>query len=112
MCVVAIPGGADRPEDLTLDDLGETDDCVQGGTQLVAHGGKELGLGAVGGLRLVSGEAQAVLVPAERGGPLLDPLLQALARLAERGVLRLDPFVVVAKGAVLLFDDSIGAAHN
>src|SRR3546814_3425749 len=48
--VVAVVVAADRPEDLLQDELREADDGVQRRAQLVAHGGQEVALGAVGHL--------------------------------------------------------------
>ena len=49
--IVQIARVAERPEQAVPQHLGETDDRVEGGAQLVAHIGQELGLGAVGGLK-------------------------------------------------------------
>src|SRR3546814_3069781 len=53
--------GADRPEDLVLDDLGKADDGVERGAQLVAHVGEEEGLRAVRHLGVFLGSAKLLL---------------------------------------------------
>ncbi len=58
----------DRAEHLHLHDLGKADDGVQGRAQFVADIGEEVGLGAVGDLRLVLGLAQILLGADARGG--------------------------------------------
>src|SRR3546814_16255160 len=53
--------GADRPEDLVLDDLGKADDGVERGAQLVAHIGEEEGLRAVRHLGVFLGGTKLLL---------------------------------------------------
>ena len=48
---------------LVAEDLGEADDGIERGAQLVAHAGEELALGAVGGLGGVLGLLQRLLHP-------------------------------------------------
>src|SRR3546814_2004581 len=57
--VLAVPLIAHRAEQLVLDDLGEPDDGVQRRAQLVAHVGKEVGLGATGQLGFLLREARS-----------------------------------------------------
>src|SRR3546814_12183191 len=58
IAVVAV--AAELAVQLVQHDLGKTDDGVERRAQLVPHVGEELGLGAVGGLRLVRSEARRV----------------------------------------------------
>ena len=54
---------AERAEHLVTHDVGKTDDRVQGRTQLVAHAGEELALGAIAELRPLFGPKQRLLAP-------------------------------------------------
>ena len=56
--IIAILDAADRPEGLVPDNLRKADDRVQGRAQLMAHRGEKLGLGPVGGSRVVARDAQ------------------------------------------------------
>src|SRR3546814_2387140 len=56
IAVVAV--AAELAVQLVQHDLGKTDDGVERRAQLVTHVGEELGLGAVGGLRLVASGRQ------------------------------------------------------
>jgi hypothetical protein len=47
--VLAVPGVPQRPEGLVLHDLGEADDGIERASQLMAHGGQEFRLRAIGG---------------------------------------------------------------
>src|SRR3546814_7618590 len=59
--VVAVVVVADRPEDLLQDELREADDGVQRRAQLVAHGGQEVALGAVGRSEEHTSELQSLM---------------------------------------------------
>src|SRR3546814_16154840 len=70
--IAMIAFGADRAEDLRVDRFGKADDRVQRRAHLVAHGGEETRLGAVGLLgeadRKRVGEGKSVEVSGARGG--------------------------------------------
>src|SRR3546814_1013272 len=95
---------ADGAEHLLQNQLGESDDGVQRGAQLMAHGGQEVALRAVGHLRGFLGAQQFVLGllalrhVAERPGHAVD----MAARVAQAEAARVDPAVgaVVAAPAV------------
>ena len=53
--IFAVFGVAEGAVNLLLHDFGESDDGVERRAQLVAHGGQELGLGAIGEFGLLLG---------------------------------------------------------
>ncbi len=72
------------PQGRGAQQFGHAEDAVERRADLVAHGGKEAALGAVGGLGLLLGAAQA-------GGAPLDPPLQFVTLALQRFAVSLAP---------------------
>ncbi len=60
--IVAVAGFAERAEQLAVEDLGEADHRIERSSELVAHIGEELRLGAARAFGLVAGLEQLGLL--------------------------------------------------